>query len=262
MLFKLLGMGGLVGCLLVVYFFESSSSATGVMRILHWPAMVLTGLGPLALVFVACDASAVFRAIGLVLGRTPRSKQKKFEREAILLQKLSKTYYSDGPQVFEQVKSKGLSDFMVTMIERLQVRMPFSDIRDLLEHERDRKQVRLVQALQVCHQGVKLTPSVGMLGTIMGMVQLLSSLEDPSQLGSHMSLALLTTFYGLFFSLTFWTPMHAKIERVLDTEMDGYNMAVRWLELMEARKPANFFADSVDIPKNKRITSEKAPKAA
>jgi chemotaxis protein MotA len=258
LLFKLAGLAGLVGCLLVVFYFESTSTGQGIMRVLHWPAILLTGVGPLSLVFVACDAFAIFRAMGLVLGRSGRARQKRYEKEALLLQRLSKTFYTDGPQVFEQVRSKGLSVFVARMIERLQVRMPFGDIRDLLEHERDRRQVRLVQALQVCHQGVKLTPSVGMLGTIMGMTQLLSSLEDPSQLGSHMSLALLTTFFGLFFSLTLWTPMHAKIERILDAEMDGYNMAVRWLELMELKKPANYFGDSQELPRPKKSDAEKA----
>jgi chemotaxis protein MotA len=257
MIFKLLGLCGLVGCLLVVYFYETTSGAQGVMRILHWPAMVLTGLGPFALIFVACDVHSIFRAFGLILGRTPRARQKKFEREAVMLQKLARTFYSDGPQVFEQVKVKGLSDFLARMIERLAVRMPIGDIRDILEHERDRRQVRLVQAMQVCQQGAKYTPSVGMLGTIMGMTQLLSSLEDPSHLGSHMSLALLTTFYGLFFSLILWNPFQAKIERILDAEMDGFNMAVRWLELMELKKPANYFGDSMEMPKAKRPPAEK-----
>jgi hypothetical protein len=62
----------------------------------------------------------------------------------------------------------------------------------------------------------------------------------------------------LFFSLILWNPFQTKIERILDAEMDGYNMAVRWLELMELKKPANYFADSMEMPKAKRPPAEKA----
>lgn len=256
-LFKLFGIAGLLGSLAIVYFFETAGGLTGPLRIFHWPAMCLTGVGPFMLVIVVCDTSAIFRGIGLVLGSGARAKQRRYEKEAMMLMKLSRSFYTDGPQVFETVKSKGLSEFLARMVDRLQIRMPFPDIRDLLETERDRRQVRLVQALNVFQQGVKLTPSVGMLGTILGMVQLLSTLDDPSHLGSHMSLALLTTFFGLFFSLAVWTPLHAKVERILDAEMDGYNMAVRWLELLEDRKPANYFGDSMDLPKQKKQAQEK-----
>ena len=84
-----------------------------------------------------------------------------------------------------------------------------------------------------------------MLGTILGMVRLLESLQDPSQIGPHMSLALLTTFFGLFFSLILWTPLQQKIERVLDVELERFDQALRWLELLEKRKPADYFSDTV-----------------
>jgi flagellar motor component MotA len=99
-----------------------------------------------------------------------------------------------------------------------------------------------------------------MLGTILGMVQLLSTLEDPAQIGSHMSLALLTTFYGLFFSLALWTPQQQKLERVMEVEADGYNQCLRWLEFLEKRKPSDYFADAAGLPKGN--DGNKSKKAA
>lgn len=252
MIIRLLALATLFAVLGCVYLFEGSSFLPPEFRIFHWPAMLLTFVGPMALVTVCSDWRAVFRTVGMVLGSTAGSKQRRHEREAKLMNKLSKDYYTEGPEVFEnQSNVKGLSDYMIRTFDRLASRMPNADIRDLLESERDRTQVRIVQCLHVLAQGVRLTPSVGMLGTILGMVQLLSSLKDPSQIGSHMSMALLTTFYGLFFSLVFWTPMQQKVEQVLDVEMAGYGQVLRWLELLERRKPAAYFAETAEIKPSK-----------
>lgn len=248
MIIKILGFAGLLGCLAIVYYFETSSHATGILRIFHWPALVLTGIGPMMLVIVASDFSAVLKAVGYVFGTNAPAILDKHEREAILLQKIGKSFYVEGAQAFENVKMKGMSTFIRKMLERLSMRMPMQDIRDLLEAERDRVHHRLFQATNVLGLAVKLTPSVGMLGTIMGMVNLLSSMSDPSKIGESMSLALLTTFFGLFFSLVIWTPLQQKVERVTEAEIDGYNKAIRWIEVLEKRKPAEYYADSVDIP--------------
>lgn len=247
MITKLFGFAALIGCLACVYLFEGASFAEGAWRIFHWPAIVLTGLGPTSLICISSDWALIFTAIRYTFGENPRSKQRKYEREALFLQKLGKTFYAEGPKTFENVKARGLSPTTLKVIERLAVRMPLADIRELLETERDRRQARLHQCINVVGLGVRLAPSVGMLGTILGMVELLSTLQDPSQIGSRMSLALFTTFYGLFFSLAIWTPIQQKLERTCDVELEGYNQVLRWLEFIERRKPADYFADTADI---------------
>ena len=254
MISKILGICLLGGALGLVYYFESESSLSGALRIFHWPPLMLTTVGPFGLMLLCSDFGCVKRTIALVFSNSAKKREKRILREALVLQKAVKEYYSKGPQVFEQVPKKGFATFLLKMFDRLSNRLPTPDVRDFVYIERDRAQVKLAQSLHLISLGVKLTPSVGMLGTIMGMVRLLSTLDDPSKIGNHMSLALLTTFYGLFFSLAFWTPLQQKIEKILDAEMDGFNQALRWLELLEKRKPANYFADTVDHPTPQKKT--------
>ena len=259
MIFRFFSFSILVCCLGIVFFFESQSSMKGAFRIFHWPAMVLTCIGPMALVCMCSQFRNCWHTLKCVMGPTHKKRQKMHEREARFLQKLNKDFYVEGPDVFENNIPKGLSEFTYKMLDRLATKMPITDVRDFLEIERDQNQVRMVQALTVLSMGVRLTPSVGMLGTILGMVQLLGSLQDPSMIGSHMSLALLTTFYGLFFSLVLWTPMQQKMEQLLDTEQEGFNQAIRWIELLERRKPANYFTDSVsNLPKAEKSSKDAA----
>lgn len=247
MISRLSGMLLLFTCLYVVYEFESQSSLEGAYRMLHWPAMVLTGLGPIALAMICFEGEVLSRALGLIFGAGPKTRIHQHEREAMLLHRLGKDFYAEGAAVFEKAKAGKTSSYVKKSIDRLSVKMPPSDIRELLEIERDRFANRTQQCLSVTSMGLRLAPSLGMLGTILGMVRLLSTLEDPSKIGSNMSLALLTTFYGLFFSICVWTPLQQKVERVMDIENEGYDQTMKWLELMEKRKPSNYFADAAEI---------------
>ena len=247
MITKLFGLVILVGALAGVYLFEGKAFGSGALRILHWPAIVLTGVGPLGLILIASDFRFVLETIGIIFTRSPRSCQRRQERDALLLEKIAKRYYSEGAGVFDQGMAKNVSPLVSRVLERMALRLPQADIRELLEGERDRRLAKLHQCLGVVGLGVRLSPSVGMLGTILGMVQLLSTLEDPSHIGPAMSLALFTTFYGLFFSLSMWTPMQHKIERLMAVETDGYDQVIRWIEVLEKRKPVDYFADAAGI---------------
>lgn len=55
-------------------------------------------------------------------------------------------------------------------------------------------------------------PAVGMLGTIIGLVQMLMQMEDPSQIGAPMAVALLTTFYGTLLANLFFLPIAGKLK--------------------------------------------------
>ena len=206
--------------------------------------MVLTGIGPLGLILICYDTSVIGRSIKFLL-TAPETRQSLHEREAHVLYRLAREFYNDGPSAFEKANPRGVTHMVKKIIERLSVRMPTQDILVFLNQERDRNLIRLVQSLNVVGLGVKLAPSIGMLGTILGMVSLLSTLSEPSQIGSPMSLALLTTFYGLFFSVILWTPIQQKVERIMDMELEGYDQALRWLELLERRKPINYVEESL-----------------
>lgn len=55
-------------------------------------------------------------------------------------------------------------------------------------------------------------PAIGMLGTIIGLVQMLMQMEDPSQIGAPMAVALLTTFYGTILANLVFIPIAGKLK--------------------------------------------------
>lgn len=64
-------------------------------------------------------------------------------------------------------------------------------------------------------------PAIGMLGTLVGLVQMLNALDDPSSIGPAMAVALLTTLYGAFLAQLIALPLADKLQ--LKAEDDARN---------------------------------------
>lgn len=65
----------------------------------------------------------------------------------------------------------------------------------------------------------KWAPAFGMIGTLIGLVQMLANMTDPKTIGPSMAVAILTTFYGALIANLFALPMAAKLKQRTDQEM-------------------------------------------
>lgn len=57
-----------------------------------------------------------------------------------------------------------------------------------------------------------LAPAMGMIGTLIGLVQMLANLSDPSSIGPAMAVAILTTFYGALIANLLFLPLAGKLK--------------------------------------------------
>ena len=62
------------------------------------------------------------------------------------------------------------------------------------------------------------SPAMGLIGTLIGLVQMLGNLQDPTTIGPAMAVALLTTFYGAVLANMVFLPMASKLERNANEE--------------------------------------------
>ena len=63
------------------------------------------------------------------------------------------------------------------------------------------------------------SPAMGMIGTLIGLVQMLKNLEDPSSIGPAMAMALITTLYGSVMANVVFLPMSGKLQTRSQTEV-------------------------------------------
>lgn len=59
---------------------------------------------------------------------------------------------------------------------------------------------------------IDIAPAMGMIGTLIGLVQMLGNMEDPKSIGPAMAVALLTTLYGAFLANVIFGPILTKLE--------------------------------------------------
>ncbi len=69
-------------------------------------------------------------------------------------------------------------------------------------------------------------PAFGLIGTILGLVQLLKNLTDPASLGPSLAVALITTFYGVILANAFAGPIQTKLALMHDNEMLVRNLMI------------------------------------
>jgi chemotaxis protein MotA len=69
-------------------------------------------------------------------------------------------------------------------------------------------------------------PTLGMMGTVIGLINMLQNLSDPSSIGIGMSLALLTTLYGVFFSNVIFIPVASKLEQLNTAEVTAMYLII------------------------------------
>ncbi len=67
-------------------------------------------------------------------------------------------------------------------------------------------------------------PAFGMVGTLVGLVQMLANLDDPSTIGPKMAVAMITTFYGAIMANLFFIPMADKLKIRSEEEISNMNI--------------------------------------
>jgi chemotaxis protein MotA len=112
-------------------------------------------------------------------------------------------------------------------------------IRDNLERDRDNFLTHLDEGGKIYRAIGDCAPAFGMVGTLIGMVQMFSNMQDPSKLGPFMATALLATFYGATIANLFCLPLADKLHlKVVDEEINRSLIIDGILMIREAKSPA------------------------
>ncbi len=85
-------------------------------------------------------------------------------------------------------------------------------VRDILDLELAWQEQRHAAGKKMLDQMGTMAPAFGVIGTLVGLVQMLSHLNEPGQLGPGLAMALLTTFYGALLSVVVFIPLAGKLD--------------------------------------------------
>ena len=101
------------------------------------------------------------------------------------------------------------------------------EIQDILETEVGFIRTRHQLGAEVFTTMGTFAPALGMIGTLIGLVQMLQTLDDPSAIGPAMAVALLTTFYGSIMANIVCLPVAGKLRARSKEEVLAREMTIR-----------------------------------
>ncbi|MCP4075650.1 MAG: flagellar motor protein PomA [Gammaproteobacteria bacterium] len=101
-------------------------------------------------------------------------------------------------------------------------------------------------------------PAMGMIGTLIGLVQMLSNMSDPSAIGPAMAIALLTTLYGAIIANAFASPLAEKLILIAESEKLNKSLILESISAIQDGTNPRVMQQllSAFLPENNRSTDD------
>jgi chemotaxis protein MotA len=201
------------------------------------PSVLIVIGGGLCATLIRFQMSAILKS--LLLGAKTAFKHKKLEARDLIdeIAGYGDIVRKNGPLGLENVNAshpvleKGLQ-FITDGYDP-----PF--IQESLERERDLSLDRLSEGQRVFKSLGDAAPAFGMIGTLVGLVQMLATMDDPSTIGPSMAIALLTTLYGAVVANLVCLPVADKLNAKIAQDEVNLSLIIDGiLQVREGRSPA------------------------
>ena len=107
-------------------------------------------------------------------------------------------------------------------------------LREQLEIDIDKTQARHKSGAGFFVTAAGFAPAMGMIGTVIGLVDMLGNLDDPSSLGPSMAVAFLTTLWGAFLANFVFTPIANKLKKMSADELAAKEIILEGILAVQA----------------------------
>lgn len=108
------------------------------------------------------------------------------------------------------------------------------NLRDQMEIEIDKTKQRHKDGANFFTTASGFAPGMGMIGTVVGLVQMLGNLDDPSSLGPSMAVAFLTTLWGAFLANFIFTPIANRLKKLSSLEIEAKEIVLEGILAVQA----------------------------
>ena len=234
-----------------------------VRQYLDLPSFVLVAGATVAATLVNYRFDQVIgalRLLGVAAG------QRRFDPEAIiaLVVRLAEKARREGLLAMEEEAERITDPFLRKGIQLVVDGTDPELVRNIMEieltfiEERHRRGQALFESLALY------APAFGMVGTLVGLVRMLSKLNDPSTVGPALALALLTTLYGALLAYLVFTPIAGKLRVKNEDEVMVREMMIEGVLSIQAGENPRIVEEKLRsfLPPARRAKPRKAPAPA
>lgn len=130
------------------------------------------------------------------------------------------------------------------------------EIEQIMRREASTASARHMRAVDFLRRAGDVAPAMGLIGTLIGLVRMLGSLDNPTEIGPAMAVALLTTLYGAVLAHLVFIPLAAKTEHSTEEETlvnNLYAMGATSIRRQENPRRLEMLLNTI-LPPAKRVT--------
>jgi chemotaxis protein MotA len=205
-------IGTLLGILFGFGFILTAITMHGsVKEFIDLPGAMVAFGGSTAALFIMFPMKKVLGVFGVVkncfLTRLPQPRA-----EIRRLIELATVARREGLLALEKQLPDIKDPFLVRGLEMVIEGTAVPKLEDALETELGCIQERHATGKKIFDQLGASLPAFGMVGTLIGLIQMLGQLDDPSKIGAGMAVAMVTTFYGALVANMVYLPLAGKLE--------------------------------------------------
>ncbi len=211
---KRFDMATVMGLFLTIVLIGSALYLTGSFSSFYdLPSVLMVFLGTFAITSVSYSGDELKRGVQIFRSSFVKSIRRPSTMARQLLD-IAVLVKSKGPLSLSQIEAETRKDpFLIQAIMFIADGYNADEINRILTQDIEALIERHKRTASIARRAAEVAPAMGLVGTLVGLVQMLNQLDDPSKIGPSMAVALLTTFYGAIMSTVFLMPLAAKLER-------------------------------------------------
>jgi len=191
------------------------------MAFINFPGVMIVVGGTIATALIMESAKNVIGAFKVLKNCFVKPASDVTQTVKTILE-LSNTARRQGILELEKVEIK--DPFLAKGVRMAVDGLPKEQIEETLNVELISMKQRHLRGRKLFSFMGESAPAMGMIGTLIGLVQMLRTLDDPTTIGPAMAVALLTTFYGAMIGFVFCNPFAEKLDR--RSQEESINMSV------------------------------------
>ncbi|ASL26484.1 motility protein A [Azotobacter chroococcum] len=225
----LIGMLASIALLAVVLVFSAEDPAL----FIDLPSLGIVLVGTLAATFISYPLGEVLRVFSLI-GTVMRNERLYSEDDIEELVKISRLWMGGDLRAVEKELGQVNNPFLRTGVQLVIDMTPEEDILELLQWRISRLRAKEHAEAQLFRVMAGYAPAFGMLGTLVGLVNLMFLLGDGDMtaIGRQMAVALMTTLYGVLLANLVFKPVAVKLERRTEQRVVLMNMVLQGISMM------------------------------
>jgi chemotaxis protein MotA len=182
------------------------------------PSILIVVGGTAGVAFVQYPFKDLFDAVN-VAKKTVLVKEASINNMIVQLMGFANKARKEGILALQSEMEKIEDEFLVKAMQMAVDGQEPDTLRGMLNTEIEYIQQRHEKGANIFVSLGTISPAMGMVGTLIGLVQMLQTMDDPSKIGPAMAVALLTTFYGAIMANVMFLPMAGKLRLRSESEM-------------------------------------------